>query len=408
MVEFRTAELANGLRVIAEVDPDALSSAAGFFVRTGARDEAHEVMGVSHFLEHMMFKGTDAISADDLNRRFDEMGARNNAYTSGDMTVFYASVLPERLDEADELLARMMRPALREDDFTTEKGVILEEIAMYKDNPFWVLYETCMERHYRGHPLGHRVLGTKETITNLESAQMREYFEHRYSADNTTVALAGNLNFDRCVDQIGRLCAEWERTGATREPGAPPVGAGAFEMREDVGRAYMLGVSTGPPVEDDRRYAASLGAQVLGAHDNSRLHWALIETGLADEAQAEFHARDGIGEYLIYASGDPAKADEIWAAVEKEIASLVDSIAEEDLEKLRARMLTSVTLGGERPGDRMQRIGRVWTQTGQYRTLEDELDRISRVSVDEVKQVLTDMPLEPQTIGSMLPGNGAA
>jgi len=402
-IEFKTATLENGLTIIAEVDPAALSSAAGFFVRTGARDEAHEVMGVSHFLEHMMFKGTDDISADELNRRFDEMGARNNAYTSGDMTVFYASVLPERLAEADDLLAHMMRPALRQSDFDTEKGVILEEIAMYKDNPFWVLFEATMEKHYRGHPLGHRVLGTTDTITNLTSQQMRAYFDSRYAADNTTVALAGNLDFDKCVAQIGELCGAWQRSGATRQTEPPPVGAGAFEVREDVGRAYMIGVSSAPPVEDDRRYAASLGAQVLGASDNSRLHWALIETGLADEAQAEYHGRDGVGEFLVYASGDPEKAREIWKVVEKEISGLVDSIAEDDLEKLRARMLTSVTLGGERPGDRMQRIGRVWTHTGQYRTLEDELDRISRVTVEEVKQVMTESPITPQTVGSLLP-----
>lgn len=402
-IEFKTAALDNGLTIIAEVDEAALSSAAGFFVRTGARDEAPEVMGVSHFLEHMMFKGTDDISADELNRRFDEMGARNNAYTSGDMTVFYASVLPERLAEAHDLLAHMMRPALRQSDFDTEKGVILEEIAMYKDNPFWVLYEASMERHYRDHPLGHRVLGTEETIKSLTSEQMRTYFDSRYAADNTTVALAGNLDFDECVAQIDTLCGRWERTGATRETEPPASGAGAFEMREDVGRAYMIGIASAPPIEDEDRYAASLGAQILGASDNSRLHWALIETGLADEAQAEYHGRDGVGEFLVYTSGDPDKAKDIWDVVGREIAGLVDSITEGDLERLRARMLTSVTLGGERPGDRMQRIGRIWTHTSRYRTLEDELDRISRVTVEEVKRVMTAAPIVPRTVGTLLP-----
>ena len=279
MINFQTTELDNGLRIIAEIDTSALSSAVGFFVRTGARDEAHEVMGVSHFLEHMMFKGTDDISADELNRRFDEMGARNNAYTSGDMTVFYASVLPERLSEADDLLAHMMRPALRQSDFDTEKGVILEEIAMYKDNPFWVLYEASLERHYRGHPLGHRVLGTTDTISNLTSRQMRSYFDDRYAADNTTVALAGSLDFDKCVAQIGALCGSWQRSGATREADLPAVGAGSFEVRDDVGRAYMIGVSAAPPIEDDRRYAASLGAHRGTAHGDHQLDPTLAERG---------------------------------------------------------------------------------------------------------------------------------
>ena len=159
-VTFQERVAPNGLRIIAEVDPGAHSAAAGFFVKTGARDESSDLMGVSHFLEHMMFKGTEEISADDLNRRFDEIGARNNAYTSHELTCFYAHVLPERLPEANDLLARMMRPALRQEDFDREKNVILEEIAMYKDEPYWVLFEHAMEKHYGSHALGHRVLGT--------------------------------------------------------------------------------------------------------------------------------------------------------------------------------------------------------------------------------------------------------
>ena len=160
-VEFKHARLDNGLTIIAEVDPSAHSAAVGYFVRTGARDEPTPQMGVSHFLEHMMFKGTDKRSAERLNQDFDRLGARNNAYTSAELTCFHATVTPDRLTDVNDVLADMMRPALRDDDFTTEKGVILEEIAMYDDNPFWVLYEHAMEKFYGKHPIGHRVLGTK-------------------------------------------------------------------------------------------------------------------------------------------------------------------------------------------------------------------------------------------------------
>src|SRR5215468_8401478 len=132
-VTFHRAVLENGLTIVAEVDAEGLSAAAGFFVKTGARDEAREVMGVSHFLEHMMFKGTPRRTAAELNRDFDRIGARNNAYTTAEMTCFHASVLPERLlseGGAVDLLSDMLRPALQEDDFSTEKNVILEEIAM--------------------------------------------------------------------------------------------------------------------------------------------------------------------------------------------------------------------------------------------------------------------------------------
>jgi predicted Zn-dependent peptidase len=403
-VTFKQHLAPNGLRIIAEVDPDAASAAAGFFVKTGARDEDPALMGVSHFLEHMMFKGTAEISADDLNRRFDEIGARNNAFTTAEMTCFYAHVLPERLPEASELLSKMMRPALRQDDFDREKGVILEEIAMYKDEPFWVLFEHVMERHYGAHRLGHRVLGTEGTIKAMGSEGMRGYFEDRYSADNTIVALAGRLDFEAAAEEISGLCASWRPTRVGRDSTRPRAGAGEFTVRqENVTRAYMLGMAPGPAADDDRRYAAALLAQVLGAPDNSRLHWSLIETGLAEQAQAGFDPHDGTGDFYAFAVGDPARADEIWATVLREVDGLVSSITEDDLVRLRSKLATAVTIGGERPADRMQRIGRTWTYLSRYRTLEEELDRINRVTLDEMGEVARAFPLKPVTTGRLLP-----
>lgn len=403
-IQFQERVLPNGLRVIAEVDPAAHTAAAGFFVRTGARDEAPGVMGVSHFLEHMMFKGTDRVSADELNQRFDAMGARNNAYTSSEMTCFYAHVLPERTLDAARLLGEMMRPALRQKDFDTEKGVILEEIAMYKDNPFWVLYEACLERHYANHPLGHRVLGTEQTITDLTSEAMREYFQNRYSADNTVVALAGQVDFDACCEAIGEVCGSWRATGARRDPNLPPVTDSELELHDaNVSRGYTILVTPGPSVEDDRRYAAALLSQVLGAPDNSRLHWALIETGLAEEAQASFDAHDGLGEFFVYASGDPDRLGEIRAVIDRELETLIDSVTEDDLERLRAKLATGVTLGGERPADRMQRLGRQWTLRGTYTTLEEELERINRVTLGELRAVYEAFPFRPRTVATLTP-----
>ncbi len=403
-VTFREHCSPNGLRIIGEIDPDAHSAAAGFFVKTGARDETGSLMGVSHFLEHMMFKGTEEISADELNRRFDAMGARNNAYTSGEMTCFYAQVLPERVAEASELLSRMMRPALRQDDFDREKNVILEEIAMYKDEPFWVLYERTMEEHYGAHPLGHRVLGTNETIAALTRDQMREYFDRRYSADNTIVSLAGRIDFDAAADQISGLCASWKATGVGRNNARPPVRPSSFTIRDaKVTRAYMIGVSSAPAVDDDRRYAAVLLSQVLGGPDNSRFHWALLETGIAEEVQAGFDPHDGTGSFYVYASGDPARADEIWSVIQKEITGLVDSVTEADLERLRNKLATGVTIGGERPADRMQRLGRHWLYLGRYATLEEELERINAVTLKNLRDTAEAFPIMPITVGRMIP-----
>lgn len=403
-VTFHHAELPNGLTIIAEADPDAHSAAAGFFVRTGARDEPDEIMGVSHFLEHMMFKGTDGLTADDINRAFDEIGARNNAYTSSELTAFHAHVLPEHLPRAVELLAMLLRPALREEDFTTEKGVILEEIAMYKDNPFWVLYEEAVDRHYRPHPLSHRVLGTRETITGLEREAMRAYFESRYSADNTVLALAGRVDFSAMHDLAGRLCGGWARTGAGRDASTPRTGGGEFTLRDaKVTRGYIIGIAEGPPIDDDRRYAASLAAQILGAADNSRLHWALVETGLAEQAEASYDAHEGVGECFVFAACDPDRCDEVWGIITREIDNLRDSITDDDLMRLRSKMATGVTLHGERPADRMHRIGRRWTHLRQHRTLEEELDRINRVTLSDVREVIDAYPLAPTTVGRLLP-----
>ena len=403
-ITFKEAKLDNGLTILAEIDPQAQSVGAGFFVKTGARDETSDLMGVSHFLEHMMFKGTEDISADELNQAFDDIGANNNAYTTREMTCFYAHVIKEQSDRAIEMLSKMMRPALREDDFETEKGVILEEIAMYADNPFWVLYEQCVDTHYQGHGLGHRVLGTNETIEAMSLESMRGYFTDRYSADNSCVALAGAIDFDRAVDLIRENCSTWNTSGADRAHERPTTHSGAFvESSARVNRGYVLGVADAPSIDSDERYSAALLAQILGGSDNSRMHWALIETGLADEALCAYDGLDGAGDFYIYASGDPDKLDEIWGIVEAQISGLRESINEDDLAKLRAKMLTSVTLSGERPAGRMQRLGRLWAASGEYVTLEEEIARINAVTVDSVRDVLDRYPLDRCTLGRMVP-----
>ncbi len=198
-MEFREHRLPNGLQVIAEVNPEAHSTAVGFFVETGARDESDDVAGVSHFLEHMVFKGTPSRSADDVNREFDEMGAHYNAFTSEECTVYYAAVLPEHQTPAVALLADIMRPSLREEDFNTEKKVIIEEIRMYEDSPPFGADEKCKAAHFGKHPLARSVLGTVESITDLSVDAMRNYFRQRYSPGNMVLVGAGKIDFDQFV-----------------------------------------------------------------------------------------------------------------------------------------------------------------------------------------------------------------
>lgn len=403
-IAFRHHRLSNGLTLVAEVDPQAHSSAVGFYVKTGARDEATKVMGVSHFLEHMMFKGTKDLSAEDLNQAFDRIGARNNAFTSNEVTCFYAHALPEHTPETLDLIAKMMRPALRQGDFDTEKGVILEEIAMYKDQPFWVLYESCVEKHFGSHPLSHRVLGSTDSIRALARDEMQAYFDLRYSADNTVVSLAGKVDFDRAIEQVEALCGVWAATRPRRDNSPPAIVGGSLDLRDEkVSRAYLLGLCEAPSQSDDRRYAAGLLAQLLGSSDNSLLHWALVEPGIAEDAQASYSPHDGFGEYFVFASGDPERADEIWSIAQAQMGTLLDKVGELDLERLRNKMATAVTLGAERPQDRMHRLGQMWTSRAEYRPLDEDLARINSVTMDDIRAVHDAFPLSPRTFGRLLP-----
>src|SRR5712675_2546471 len=193
---FKHHQLKNGLDIIAEINPDSHSVAAGMFVKTGARDESMDVNGVSHFLEHMMFKGSEKYTWEDVNRIFDEIGARYNASTSQEMTSYYANVLPEFTERAMEHLSHLLRPAIRVEDFTNEKKVILEEIAMYLDDPGHRLYERLMETHFGNHPLSQSILGAAERIQALQRDQMADYFRTRYGPGNMVLSVTGNLDFN--------------------------------------------------------------------------------------------------------------------------------------------------------------------------------------------------------------------
>src|SRR5438128_1803271 len=196
---FHQHTLPNGLQLIAETSPSTKSVALGFFVRTGARDETPDVSGVTHFLEHMVFKGTPRRSAWDVNRDFDQIGANYNAFTSEENTVFYAAVLPEYLPQALDILADILRPSLRDDDFTMEKKVIIEEIGMYEDQPNWSAYDHAKKHYFADHPLGNSILGTPEGIRALGRDQMHAYFERRYVAPNITAVAAGNFDWEGFV-----------------------------------------------------------------------------------------------------------------------------------------------------------------------------------------------------------------
>ena len=202
---------------MAECNGAAYSAAFGFFVKAGSRDETDEVAGVSHFLEHMAFKGTPTRSVDDVNREFDEMGAYNNASTGEEYTAYHAAVLPEYQTPAVRLLADILRPSLRETDFETEKQVIVEEIRMYEDQPPFGADERARALFFGDHPLGRSVLGTVQSIEGLTVAAMRDYFHRRYSPQNIVLVGTGKIDFEAFVDVAAECCGDWQQYGGTAQ-----------------------------------------------------------------------------------------------------------------------------------------------------------------------------------------------
>lgn len=406
-IAFQHRILPNGLNVIAETDPDAHTAAVGFFVKTGARDETPEVMGVSHFLEHMMFKGTDKRTAEDINREFDAIGASYNAYTSHEQTVYHAHVLPEALPDAVDLFTDMLRPALRTDDFDMEKKVILEEIGMYDDRPEWRLHDKLLEEHFTEHGLGYRVLGTNDTVGAMTADQMRGYFEERYAPDNLVVSAAGRVDFDALCADLEARCGDWRPTGAARAYDAPTVADRSITIDDPkASRHYLALLTPGPAAQDDDRYAAKVLADVLGAQDASKLYWALVDPGHADEADLSFIPHDRAGAFMAYASCAPERADQ----VESLLLGLIDAqqgdgfdLTDHDVRRAVNKLATRATLQGERPAGRMQALGAQWNYHGRYLPLDEELAKLRAVTLDDLRAVIARYPLTPRTIVRLRP-----
>jgi predicted Zn-dependent peptidase len=393
-VEFRQEVLPNGLTIQAEVVPGALTAAAGFFFRTGARDEDPAVMGVSHFLEHMMFKGTETRTAEDVNREFDDLGANHNAFTSAEQTAYYAHVPFDALDPALEILADILRPSLRPADFDEEKQVILEEIAMYDDQPFWVLYEKGLERYYGSHPLAHRVLGTRDTVSALTTEQMRTYFDRRYSADNAVLVASGRLDFDALVEKAAALCGHWPTGEPGRVHGSMSFTPGEIEVElPETQQRYIMLMTPGVGIADPMKYAGAQALRVLGDHEGSTFFWELVETGLAEEASMHLDTRDGCGEIIATLVCPPEKAEEVEAIARREMVRVVNTVDEDALLRSRAKIETAAMLASERPMGRMTRLGSRWTYGLPYATLDDEIAKIAAVGLDDVRSFLEANPM---------------
>jgi predicted Zn-dependent peptidase len=402
---FKHRQLPNGLDVVAEINPDSHSVALGLFVKTGARDESADVNGVSHFLEHMMFKGSDKYTWEDVNRIFDEIGARYNAFTSQEMTAYYANVLPEFTERAVEHLSHLLRPAIRVEDFTTEKKVILEEIAMYLDDPGHRLYEQLMEAHFGNHPLSMSVLGTSESIAKLAQPQMADYFKQRYGPGNMVLVATGKLDFEDIVRLAGRYMGAWPRVNAPRRQPEPLYKPQRRAMTDaKLNRQYTMGMTPGPSAQDERRFAARVLSDVVGDAEGSRFYWALVDNAIAEDADFGFYPHDGCGSFYISLTTEPQRSDKALDIALKELEKVKADLKDDEVERAKNKIASSIVLQGEVPLGRMRAIGGQWTYNKEYRSLEKDMATLNAVTTDSLRQLMKDFPFDPMTIVSLGPG----
>jgi predicted Zn-dependent peptidase len=402
---FQHKQLPNGLDVVAEINPDSHSVALGLFVKTGSRDEDPSIVGVSHFLEHMMFKGSTKYTWEDVNRIFDELGARYNAFTSQEMTAYYANVLPEFTERAVEHLSHLLRPAIRVEDFTTEKKVILEEIAMYLDDPGHRLYEKLMEEHFGNHPLSLSVLGSNDSITKLQQPKMKEYFDRRYGPGNMVFVATGKLDFDEIVKLAEKYMGNWPRVNAPRNQPLPTFKPHRQLMTDEkLNRQYTMGMTPGPSAQDDRRFAARVLSDVIGDSDGSRFYWALVDNAIAEDADFGFYPHDACGSFYIALTTEPQRSDKALDIALKELERVKHDLKDDEVDRAKNKIASSIVLSGEVPLGRMRSIGGQWTYNKEYRSLEQDMATLNAVTTDSLRQLMRDFPFDPMTIVSLGPG----
>ena len=394
-MEFKSEKLENGLAIIGEINKSAKSTAVGFFVRTGSRDETEQINGVSHFLEHMLFKGTDKLSALQVNEAFDRTGAQFNAFTSEENTVYYAAVLPEYLAEVTELWTQLMRPALRDEDFNLEKNVIKEEIAMYKDLPSFEAMEQCRTLHFDGHPCGNSVLGSEESIDNLTAEQMRGYFARRYAPNNIVLACAGNFDWDQIRSLAANSCGVWQKQTVERQL-SHSGGSRKIERLEkaNLAREHICLMSAGVSAQDPRRFAASLLGMIVGDDVGSRFFWELVDKALAEAASMQFGGMDGTGAFCSYIRCGSDNVTKVLDLVRGIFDDLTRSgVTEDELTKAKNKILSALVIKNELPMGRLVDLGFNWTYLQKYQTIEDDVNAIKAVTVDDVHLLIEQFRL---------------
>jgi len=394
---FYQKTLHNGLTLIGESRSGALSTAIGFFVKTGSRDESPEIAGMSHFLEHMMFKGTKKRSALELTYDLGAIGAQANAFTSEENTVYYMTILPEYFEKGMDILCDMLRSTFVQEEFDMEKKVILEEIALYQDKPSFVLYEKALRKYFTNHPAGNSVLGTHKSVSDITREQMLAYFNARYTPSNMVLAVSGAFNWEQFCTRAEDYCGMWNNYSAWRDAREHVATSDKKTItKKDLQLAHVCFMADGPSMQTDLRYNAHLLAMILGDSTGSKTYWELIDTGLADVASIEISEMDGVGFVMAHASTEPKNLDKVGHILNGIMRNAGD-FTDEELDMAKTKYRTRLVLHGENSMSRLVSVGMEWIYNKQYRPIEEELNIINAISKEDILSLLRKFSFEPMT-----------
>jgi predicted Zn-dependent peptidase len=358
--EHRLTTLPNGVRVASEAMPGLRSAALGVFVGVGSRDEDEDVGGVSHLIEHLLFRGTDRHSALEIAQIFDRFGAELNAATSREYTEIYARVIDSHLDQALAVIGGMVR-APSFDELDAEREVVLEEIAMYEDAPDDLVHDLIGQAVFDGDPLGRPVIGTAAVIERLTATEIAAHHAHYYRAQGIVVAAAGSVDHDELVGLIARELGGLERAAppdrATLRPLGPPQ---RVFVAKDTEQYHLCLGAPGISRHDDRRFAAGLLDQLLGGGASSRLFQEIREKrGMAYAVYSFGSHYQETGQVGIYVGTRAENVAECMGVIGRELAAVAaGALADDELQRAKDAMKGRVALSLESTSARMGRLGR--------------------------------------------------
>lgn len=388
MVEKHTSK--NGVRIVLEEMPAVRSVTIGIWVLTGSRNETIKNNGISHFLEHMFFKGTKTRSAQDIAEAFDSIGGQINAFTSKEYTCFYAKGLDTHKDYALEILADMFfNSTFDEEEMEREKKVVLEEIKMYEDTPDDIVHDLLAKASYGEHPLGYPILGTEEHLRSFTPAIMREYVKQQYTPHNVVVSIAGNVDTS-FIQKVDAYFGEYESISTQNELFKPSFLTNTIERNKETEQAHLCLGFEGLPQGDKNIYSLIIMNNVLGGSMSSRLFQQVREKqGLAYSVFSYHSAFQDNGLLTIYAGTGKEQLPILRDTIRTTLDTLIrDGITDKELRNSKEQLKGSLMLGLESTNSRMSRNGRNELLLSRHRTMDEMIQEIDNVDHDSIKVVI--------------------